>query len=181
MMFARTERLTLRPGWIEDAPALLAAIGHEAVVRNLSRVPWPYTLADAEAFVGTWQGDPGPLFLIFSHDSGRCNLIGGIGIGPLGDQPHAMGYWLTPSAWGRGYAVEAGRAVLDIAATLGIAQVVAGHYVDNPASGAVLRKLGFAATGTRSSIHSRGRGMDVETIDYAIDLADRRYDRRLAA
>lgn len=180
-MFARTERLTLRPGWIEDAPALAAAMGHEAVVRNLSRAPWPYTLTDAEAFVAGWQGEPGPVFLIFAHDGGRCDLIGGVGIGPLGDVLHMMGYWLTPSAWGRGYAVEAGRAVLDVAATLGIGRVDAGHYVDNPASGAVLRRLGFVATGTRSSIHSRGRGTEVETIDYAIDLTDRRQDRRLAA
>lgn len=180
-MFARTERLTLRPGWTEDAPALLAAIGHEAVVRNLSRVPWPYTLADAEAFLAGWQGDAGPTFLIFSHDGGRCDLIGGIGIGPLGDVPHMLGYWLTPSAWGRGYAGEAGRAVLDIAATLRIGRVEAGHYIDNPASGAVLRRLGFAPTGARGTIHSRGRGMTVETIDYAIDLSIRRLAPRLAA
>ncbi len=173
-MFARTERLTLRPGWIEDAPALLAAIGHEAVVRNLSRPPWPYTLADAEAFLLAWTGDPHPAFLICSHEVGRCDLIGGVGIGPLGDRAHVMGYWLTPAAWGRGYATEAGRAVLDIAATLGIGRVDAGHYVDNPASGAVLRRLGFVATGTRSRTHSRGRGTEVETIDYAIDLSDRR-------
>ncbi|WP_200921824.1 MULTISPECIES: GNAT family N-acetyltransferase [unclassified Sphingomonas] len=180
-MFARTERLTLRPGWIEDAPTLLTAIGHEAVVRNLSRPPWPYTLSDAEAFVGAWAGDPGPVFLIFAHDAGRCDLIGGIGIGPLGDLPHVMGYWLTPSAWGRGYATEAGRAVLDIAATLGITRVDAGHYVDNPASGAVLRRLGFVPTGTRSLIPSRGRGVAVETIDYAISLSDRQGARQLAA
>lgn len=180
-MFARTERLTLRPGWTEDAPALLAAMGHEAVVRNLSRAPWPYTLADAEAFVGGWSGVPQPTFLIFAHDGGRCDLIGGIGIGPFRDQPHVMGYWLTPSAWGRGYAIEAGRAVLDIAATLGVGRVEAGHYVDNPASGKVLRRLGFVATGTRSRVHSRGRDMDVETIDYAIDLSDRRLAPRLAA
>ncbi len=180
-MFARTERLTLRPGWTEDAPALLAAISHEAVVRNLSRAPWPYTLADATAFTAAWQGDPAPIFLIFAHDGGRCDLIGGIGIGPFGDQPHVMGYWITPSAWHRGYATEAGHAVLDIAATLGIRRVDAGHYVDNPASGAVLRRLDFAPTGTHSSIHSRGRGMAVDTIDYAIDLSDRRPDRLLAA
>ncbi len=41
-MFARTERLLLRPGWLEDAPALARAIGEEAVVRNLARAPWPY-------------------------------------------------------------------------------------------------------------------------------------------
>ncbi|KQM29055.1 GNAT family acetyltransferase [Sphingomonas sp. Leaf11] len=173
--------MTLRPGWPEDAPALLAAIGHEAVVRNLSRAPWPYTLADAEAFIGTWAGDPGLTFLIFAHDRGRCELIGGIGIGALEGVPHMLGYWLTPAAWGRGYATEAGRAVLDGAATLGIGRVVAGHYVDNPASGAVLRRLGFVATGTRSMIRSLGRGMTVETIDYAIDLSDRHNARQLAA
>jgi len=35
-MFARTARLLLRPGFPEDAPALAAAIGDEAVVRHLS-------------------------------------------------------------------------------------------------------------------------------------------------
>ena len=180
-MFARTERLTLRPGWTEDAPALLAAIGHESVVRNLSRPPWPYTLADAETFVGAWAGDAGPTFLIFAHERGHCDLIGGIGIGPFGDQPHVMGYWLTPTTWGRGYATEAGRAALDIVTTLGISRVEAGHYVDNPASGAVLRRLGFVPTGTRRRIHSRGRGMEVEAIDYAIDLSARRLAPRLAA
>ncbi len=180
-MFARTERLTLRPGWIEDAPALAAAIGHEAVVRNLSRAPWPYTLADAEARLAAFGDGPGMAFLIFAHDGGCCDLVGGIGIGPFGDEPHVLGYWLTPSAWGRGYAREAGRAVLGIAATIGIGHVTAGHYVDNPASGAVLRRLGFIATGTRGAVHSLGRGMAVETIDYAIDLSDRRPARSLAA
>ena len=49
MMFARTKRLTLRPGWPEDARALAQAIGHEAVATKLARVPWPYALGDAEA------------------------------------------------------------------------------------------------------------------------------------
>ena len=34
-MFARTPRLLLRPGFPEDAPALVAAIADEAIVRNL--------------------------------------------------------------------------------------------------------------------------------------------------
>ena len=46
-MFARTKRLTLRPGWPEDAPAVARAIGHEEVVRMLAKAPWPYRLADA--------------------------------------------------------------------------------------------------------------------------------------
>ena len=55
-MFALTPRLTLRPGWPEDAPALARAIGHEPVVRNLSRAPWPYGVADAAAFLALPRG-----------------------------------------------------------------------------------------------------------------------------
>ena len=50
-MFARTERLTLRPGWIEDASALTRAIAHECVVTKLARLPWPYDLLDAETYL----------------------------------------------------------------------------------------------------------------------------------
>ena len=50
-MFARTKRLTLRPGWPEDAALLSEAIAHEAVATRLARVPWPYTLDDAAAFL----------------------------------------------------------------------------------------------------------------------------------
>jgi RimJ/RimL family protein N-acetyltransferase len=170
-MFARTARLTLRPGWAEDAPALAAAIGHAAVVRNLSRAPWPYTLADAETAIERGHATPGPRFLIFAHGRGRCELVGGIGIGPFDARSHMLGYWLTPSAWGHGYATEAGRGVLDLARTLGIGRVAARHHVDNPASGAVLRKLGFVATGETAEVFSTGQGHAVESIDYAIDLA----------
>ena len=43
-MFARTPRLLLRPGFPEDAPALVAAIADQAIVRNLATAPWPYRM-----------------------------------------------------------------------------------------------------------------------------------------
>ena len=66
-MFARTARLTLRPAWLEDAPQLTAAIAHERVVRNLSKVPWPYRLADAEAFLTRPRDRQNVFCLIFDH------------------------------------------------------------------------------------------------------------------
>lgn len=147
-MFALTPRLVLRPGWPEEAPELAAAINHYDVVRRLSRVPWPYGLADAEGFLALPCSAETPRFQIYDRTDGH-RLIGGIGIdmdGPYGGPE--FGYWLTPSAWNRGYMTEAGRAVVAIARdTLRLPQLQSGHWVDNPASGAVLRKLGFVPTG----------------------------------
>src|SRR3546814_6508816 len=69
-----------------------------------------------------------------------------------------LGYWVARSYWGLGYATEAGRHMLDLARTLGIPRLTAAHFVDNPASGAVLRKLGFRPTGRRIERASLGRG-----------------------
>src|ERR1044072_4965426 len=111
-MFARTERLTLRPGWPEDAAALAAAIGHEQVVRMLAQVPWPYAVGHAEAFLARPRGVTAVFLLLLSHESPPPRLVGGIGIHPEPDGGHELGYWLSPAAWGRGYATEAGRAVV---------------------------------------------------------------------
>lgn len=146
-MFARTKRLTLRPGWAEDAPALCEAIAHEGVAFNLARLPWPYTLAHAEQWLAIEKGPGDIALLIIAHDGPAPRLIGGIGIHPT-ETGHELGYWLTPAAWGRGYATEAGRAMLGIARhAMGLRRLESGHFVDNPASGRVLAKLGFRATG----------------------------------
>lgn len=173
-MFARTQRLMLRPGWTEDAPELARAIGHHEVIRNLSRVPWPYTPDDARAFL-TRTGESGSAsLLVCALEHGTSRIVGGVGFGPYDGEPHELGYWITPDAWGRGYATEAGEALVHIARMLRIPRLTAGHYVDNPASGRVLRKLGFRATGRVVPRFSLGRGGDVQCVEYEqrLDAAD---------
>lgn len=172
-MFAITPRLVLRPGWPEDAAALARAIGHESVVRHLARAPWPYALGDAEAFLSLPRDAHEPRFQICTR-SGDYRLIGGIGLMRVGTatggETWELGYWLAPEAWGLGYATEAGRAVIDIARhALGLARIVARHHVDNPASGHVLAKLGFAATGTGET-YSLARGEAVACIEHELCL-----------
>ena len=170
-MFARTQRLTLRPGWPEDAPAVARAIGHEEVVRMLARAPWPYRVADAETFLSRPRAASEAFFLILSHEDGYPRPIGGIGLAPE-EEGHELGYWLAPEAWGRGYATEAGRAVVAIARhALGLKRVHAGHFVDNPASGRVLRKLGFRPTGEVRGRYSAGRDAIAPSRLFALDLA----------
>ncbi len=169
-MFALTRRLTLRPGWPEDAPALSAAIGHEAVVRNLSRAPWPYALGDAETFLSLPRAPHQPRFQIMTRGENR--LIGGVELIALGGRVHELGYWLTPDCWGKGYASEAGRVVIEMARhALGSERLVARYMEDNPASGRVLRKLGFVETGC-SRLFSLARGTEVECVDLALALGE---------
>ena len=172
-MFARTNRLTLRPAWPEDAPVLAHAIGHEAVTRMLARVPFPYAIADAEAFCALPRGAHEPRFLIETHDAATPALIGGIAIDDQGDGDMLFGYWLTPAAWGRGYATEAGHAVVDMARhALPLRRLTAWHFADNPASGAVLRKLGFGTTGSAMMKTSVARREPATAIGYALDLEE---------
>ena len=157
-MFARTERLLVRPGWIEDAPALHAAIADERIVRNLATAPWPYRFEDAETFLRRERDPAEPAMLIFLRTGTATELIGGIGFGRRPEGGIEFGYWLKRDCWGRGYATEAGRAVLAAARdSLRYKRIEAGHFLDNPASGRVLEKLGFRATGAIVPRFSLGR------------------------
>ncbi|MGZ3256570.1 MAG: GNAT family N-acetyltransferase, partial [Croceibacterium sp.] len=72
-----------------------------------------------------------------------------------------------------GYATEAARGALDVARALGRRRVLAGHYVDNPASGRVLRKLGFRETGEIRPTFCRARGGELALARrYALDFAE---------
>ena len=160
-MFARTPRLLLRPGFPEDAPALAAAIADEAIVRNLVVVPWPYRLRDAEAFLASPRDPVLPSLLIYERTSGEPNLVGSCGLGRRPSGAVELGYWIARPYWGRGIATEACRSLIDIARTLGLAQLEGSHFVDNPASGRVLEKLGFLAVGMVAPRMSCARGMEV--------------------
>ena len=113
-MFARTERLLLRPGWPEDAAALKDAIGKETVALDFAKVPWPYDISDAEAYLGRPRSEDEVDLLIFARTMGAPRLIGGIGLARDGDDVE-LGYWIVPSHWGLGFATEAGRAVIAMA------------------------------------------------------------------
>ena len=171
-MFARTERLLLRPGWAEDASALARAIADEQVVRQLSTAPWPYRAADATAFLAAPKDPVLPSFLILARTADTPQLVGSCGLArrPSGRVRVELGYWIARQHWGQGYATEAGQALVDIAATLGLAELEASYFVDNPASGRVLDKLGFVASGIVAPRYSCARDGDAPARLMHLDL-----------
>ena len=173
-MFARTPRLLLRPGWKEDAPQLVAAIADERVVCNLAQAPWPYGLSDAKAFLTREREPHDASCLIFLRTQSAPRLIGGIGIGRTPDRAEPeFGYWLARPYWGQGYATEAGRALIANAReSLRLKRLQAGHFLDNPASGRVLAKLGFRPTGVTRLRWSEGRKVEAPCREFALDLTE---------
>jgi RimJ/RimL family protein N-acetyltransferase len=155
-MFARTERLLLRPSWPEDAAELHQAIADEGIVRNLARAPWPYTADDAAQFATQTHDALYPAFLLMLRTYGAPRLIGACGLGNYHGSVE-LGYWIARPYWGLGFATEAGSAVVNIAKAIGHKKLIASHFTDNPASGKVLRKLGFHNTGEAALRHSNGR------------------------
>jgi len=169
-MFARTERLLLRPGWEEDAAPLVAAIGDEAILTKLAKAPSPYRLSDAREYLGLERGEADADFLVIARTEGAPRLVGGVGLHPDGDDLE-LGYWIARPYWGLGFATEAARAVVDIARhTLRRSRLVSGHFIDNPASGRVLAKLGFRPTGDIVARMSRARGHAVPCRLFALDF-----------
>ncbi len=171
-MFHRSPRLLLRPVWPEDWRGILGGIADEGVVRNLARAPWPYSEEDARKFTAMEREPRLPRFIVTRARD--AEVIGCIGIDDAEDAPGAveLGYWIARPYWGQGFATEAGRAVLEIARTLGHSRVVASHFYDNPACGKVLKKLNFEPTGRSLLRHSCGRGEAALTHEYALNLGD---------
>ena len=169
-MFYRSERLFLRPPFPEDSRAVYEGICDAGIVAMLASAPWPYRMTDAEQFCAREVAAKTPHFLVTLPDVPGAPVIGGIGLHEK-EAGIEMGYWIARNHWGRGYAGEAGRGVLEVARSLGHRRVAAAHYIDNPASGRVLRKLGFRETGEIRPTECRARGGEVVlSRRYAIDL-----------
>ena len=160
-MFARTPRLLLRPGFPEDAPALAMAIADQAIARNLATVPWPYGMRDAEAFLASPRDPVLPSLLIFARTNGAPQLAGACGLGRRRSGSVELGYWIARPHWGNGFATEACTALIGMARALGLMHLEGSHFIDNPASGRVLEKLGFLPTGVVAPRMSCARGTEV--------------------
>ena len=163
-----TERLTLRPPGQGDVKAIAVLANNRRIAENTARIPHPYAVTDAEQFVTAANKRAGEACFVVMLDD---TLIGAGGVDPREDGAE-IGYWLGAAFWGRGYATEAVRAVIDYAfGELAHDTLAAGARVSNPASRRVLEKCAFQWTGVRLT--------RIRAINSAAPVDRFRLDRKL--
>jgi RimJ/RimL family protein N-acetyltransferase len=143
-------------------------------------------MRDAEAFLASPRDPILPSFLIFERGTGAPQLVGACGLGRRPSGAVEMGYWMARPYWGRGFATEACKALIDIARTLGLQSLEGSHFLDNPASARVLEKLGFTPLGIVAPRMSCARGEEVPARLMRLELScsacdEEREDQPLAA
>jgi RimJ/RimL family protein N-acetyltransferase len=146
MPVLETDRLVLRAPRLGDAKTIATLANDRRIAENTARIPFPYKQADAKSWIAAANLRPTEETYVVTLTDGT--LIGACGFEMRDDAVPEIGYWLGASYWGKGYATEAVRALIDHAfGDLEHAALQAGARVTNPASRRVLEKCGFQWTG----------------------------------
>ena len=162
----RTPRLTLRPLEMTDADALVRGVGNYDVSRWLSVVPYPYTGEDAAWFLKKTIESNAMVWAI-------CDSQGLQGVVGIDD---GLGYWLARTAWGKGYAFEAARAVVSHWFEDTARQFLTSAYFEgNARSGAVLHAVGFEITGVAKR---EARALSQDVTAHEMTLSRARWETR---
>lgn len=160
-------RLRLRAFAAGDAADVRRLAGAFEIADTTQTVPHPYPEGAAERWIAglapAWADGAGIAWAITTRDSGK--LVGAIGLRLTPEHAMAeLGYWIGVPHWRRGYATEAGAAVLAFGFdNLGLNRIQARHLLRNPASGRVMAKLGMRHEGRlRQATCKDGRFEDLE-------------------
>lgn len=160
----RTPRFLLRQAQVGDAEPIARYLNDFEVAGNLARVPYPYHLSDAKAWLRTRLPNLPVEETNFSIELPGDGLAGHVGF-HRGPQGPIIGYWLGRPFWGQGIMSEAVIASLDWFFSASTADTIySGVFHFNAASLAIQNKLGFTQTG-RSTLLCLARGAEVEHID----------------
>ena len=155
-----TKRLILRELKEKDLPLMAELANDYEVSKNLSTMPYPYSLDNAKEWIVKCKEkfskkDFIPLAIC---DKERDEFMGFIDIDISVLHNHAtLGYWLGRKHWGKGYMSEALRKVLEYGfKELDLYRMTAYHFHINPASGKVMQKCGMEFEGNRRGHFKRG-------------------------
>ena len=144
-----TDRLLLRRPLMADAASIFSRYATDHQVTRYLIWHTHRTIEHTRTFLrfsdAEWERWPVGPYLIESKNDGQ--LLGGAGLAFESETAVTVGYVLARDAWGRGYATEALRAMVDLVRELGIPQLSALCHPSHVASQHVLEKCGFQRDG----------------------------------
>lgn len=148
-----TSRLHLRRIAMADAQAYYERLGKDAEVTKYMLFQPHRGISDAvasiEKNIRRYQAGRNYRWAIAGREDDV--LIGVIDLLGFDEENStcSFAYMLGKDFWGRGYGTEALEAVFGFAfEKMEMERIEADHFADNPASGAVMRKMGMTCTGT---------------------------------
>ena len=156
----RDEDLALRPWTEDDVPALVVACNDVEITRWITRIPTPYTEADALAFIrGEVSTGPEHSFAITLDGT----VVGSIGMSVNTNRTGHIGYWCARDSRGRGLTPRA----LRLICRFGFEELDLGRLElitepENHPSQRVAEKAGFRREGVLRShmLHPSARRRD---------------------
>lgn len=143
-------KIQMRPWRFDDLQAMLLHANNFNIAKNMTdRFPHPYTFEHAKTFLNKVTSDnPVQVLAITLNDE----PIGASGLFPQDDifsKNAELGYWLSEQHWGKGYATDAIRWMVDYGfKTFPINRIFARPFGTNIASQRVLEKSGFTLEAT---------------------------------
>ena len=147
----KTKRIHLRHWRHDDAEALFRYASDPDVG---TRAGWqPHSSVEESRLIIESVFNNATTWAIALNDTDEA--IGAIGYGescdcalPALPGEQTVGYWVAKPYWNQGICTEALRLLVDYCFDVeGMQSLISGHFVDNPASGRVMEKCGFVATG----------------------------------
>jgi RimJ/RimL family protein N-acetyltransferase len=163
-----TKRLWLRWPRATDAAAIAAFAGRSEVAQMTADIPHPYPPREADRFIlkARAENTAGTaLHLALAQKTASRPVIGLVSAIITETGEAEIGYALAPQAWGKGFATEAARTVIDAVFNLTeVPRIHANSRLGNFASRRVLEKTGFTYIDTgldllpaRGGLHSCDR------------------------
>jgi len=158
----RTGRLILRLPSPDDVADVVRLAGDPDVALVTGDIPYPLTVGTIRAWLDLVRVThaEGTGIMLAITEAGTGAVVGTLALVWRHCWPEAeLGYWIGTPFWGRGYASEAVRAVIDLGfETFDLAAVISAARDDNPASVRVLEKAGLQPDGQRMAASAPARG-----------------------
>ncbi|MGN7756225.1 GNAT family N-acetyltransferase [Chryseobacterium sp. 22532] len=164
-----TERLILSQLKEEDLPFVTEYLQDKIFSDVTSNIPYPYTGEHAKFWMKmsreSFENNTGYTFAVRNKEG---QILGAIGLHDRDDDKAELGYWMGKPFWNKGYITEAATALIDFGFNeLQINKIYATYFLDNPASGRIMEKIGMEKEALLKQ-HLKKDGKYIDVMMYSI-------------